>query len=335
MAIQFDESTDYYAIPDSADLTLPTSDWCVGIWTFVSDNTGTDFQYVISNGTFRGTDTFNLHIKEDSAPSSAGRWEADVTDGSNNDSEIISSSSPGADSKWRLIVVQRRGVDSEMQMWFCEPGQTAVKQGSDILHPDTVDGSNDWNIGRRQDGSGTRYYGSIAAEFFKGDFSLSQSEIEAIAAGNPVYTLGKTPDVYLQMKTAGATQRDLFGSNDATENGSPTTAAEHAPIVMPPVVFVVAPAGEDVTVTPTPASMVVDTVSPTVVLGSITVTSSASGMVVDTVPPAVFITSPPISGVSPPAISGAGERPFVETEDGPEKTRLGSGGAGQRTFTAP
>ena len=50
MAILFDESTDYYTIADHADLTLPASDWCVGAWIRYSDNSGTIFQYFLSNG---------------------------------------------------------------------------------------------------------------------------------------------------------------------------------------------------------------------------------------------------------------------------------------------
>jgi len=91
-----------------------------------------------------------------------------------------------------------------------------------------VDGG-DWNIGRRVDGNADRYFGNTLCEFWKGDFSLTDAEIEAIAAGWPPWALGHTLDIYLPMAESVATLRDLVGGNDATRASAPTTV-EHTPV---------------------------------------------------------------------------------------------------------
>jgi hypothetical protein len=223
MAIQFDEVNDYYNVPDNASLTLPDSDWCVGVWTKLADNTGTLFQYPISSGAFGANNTFNLWIAEASASSNQNKWLFRVQDADGDFSDNVGTATPGGDNKWRLIIVQRRDADSEFQMWLCEFGQTSTKDATGAIGViDAID-AGAWNLGRRADGNADRYYGGILAEFFKGDFSLTQEEITALGAGVNILSLGKT---------AASTLRDLIRSNDATRQDTPTTV-EHAPVRLP------------------------------------------------------------------------------------------------------
>lgn len=235
MAIQFDELDDYYAISDAAVLTLPDGDWCVGVWTYVNDNLGSALQYVLSNNGYSAANSINLELYEDSHATEAlrGYWETCVEDGDGTTQMLRASGSTGADSVWRLIVVQRDSTASEVQLWFCEAGGSASKEDSAA---DTdfgaVDGG-DWNIGRRVDGDADRYYGGIACEFWKGNFCLTAAEITALGAGLRPHDLGHVPDVYLEMFTADATLRDCFGSNDATRNSAPTSV-EHPAVMRTP-----------------------------------------------------------------------------------------------------
>ena len=232
MAISFDESNDYYVISDAASMTLQDGDWCVGIWTYVVDNAGSGIQVLLSNNNWGVTSSFNMGLRETGIGSSANKWHVETEDGDGTTQQQTSTGTPGADSTWRLVIAQRHTTDSEIQLWHCEFGQAAVKQGTDSdANYDAINGD-DWYIGRRYDGNAARYYGSVACEFFKGDFSLSGEEISALGSGLPVYALGHTLDVYLPMQTAEATLKDLVGSNDATRSDAPATA-EHAPITPP------------------------------------------------------------------------------------------------------
>jgi len=237
VAIGFDESNDYYVVADAAGLTLPDGDWCVGVWTYVADNSGAWFQYVLSNNMWGVNDSFNLFLGE-AGNVDANKWAIRVVDGDGTTITFDSApSAPGADSTWRLIVVQRRTAEAQIQMWFCTAGGAAAKVGSAADAGFAAVNGGVWNIGRRVDGNADRYYGSLAAEVFKGNFSLSQAEIGALAGGLPILTLAAqkaaTLDLYLPMWRAEATLVDYSGNgNDATRQDAPTSET-HPPICTP------------------------------------------------------------------------------------------------------
>jgi hypothetical protein len=237
MAIQFDESNDYYSVSDAPELALADGDWCIGIWTYVDDNAGSNAQYLISINSLGANNSINLWLEETGSGSSPGEWSVYGKDGDGTNTGTLRCGITGADSAWRLIIIQRKTADNEIQIWFCEKSGAASKVDSVAdTDFDAVDGG-DWNIGRRADGDADRFYGGAACELFKGDFALSQAQIEALAAGLPVKTLaaqlGHTLDLYLPMWKADATLIDYSGSgNSATRHDSPTTTT-HAPICTP------------------------------------------------------------------------------------------------------
>jgi hypothetical protein len=238
MAIQFDAANDYYSIVDAAELTLQDGDWCVGLWTYVADNAGSAYQYTYSNNGYAANNSINLFLVETGeGTGNINKWGLVVQDGDGTSVSLVSSTAPGADSTWRLIVAQRRTADNQVQLWFCEPKGAASKVASAAdTNFDAVNGAA-WNVARRVDGDANRYYGGVLCEMFKGDFSLTQAQIEALAAGLPIKTLaaqaGLTLDLYLPAWTADATLIDYSGSgNDATRQDAPTTAT-HAPVCTP------------------------------------------------------------------------------------------------------
>lgn len=231
MAVGFDENNDYFIVTDAAGLTFQDGDWVLGVWTFVSDNSGTNYQYIVSNGNFSANNSLNLLLDETGEGGTPDQWEAILEDGDGTAVNLASASAPGADSTWRLIIVQRRTADNEIQMWFCEEDAVATKEDSNSDAGFNAINGGDWNIGRRVDGQADRYYGSIASEIFKGDFSLSQSEIEQLAAGHTIRSIGKSPDMWLQMIASVATLPDLSGNgNTGARQSSPTTEI-HSPNV--------------------------------------------------------------------------------------------------------
>lgn len=237
MAIGFDEIDDYYSIVDAAELTLQDGDWIVGIWTRVTDNTGGYFQYLISNNALATNGSLNIYLREASA-STPNAWSVYVQDDDGTAINFNSSSTPGGDSAWRLIIIQRRTADNEVQMWFCEKDGTPSDEGSAAdTGFDAVDGGA-WYIGRRLGDPSDHWYGGEAAEFFKGNFSLTSAQIQALGAGLPIWTLakqiGETLDIYLRMWQAASTLTDLTGNgNTATRQSVPTT--ETHPLIFSPV----------------------------------------------------------------------------------------------------
>jgi hypothetical protein len=137
MAIDFGNgnTTKYVAVTDSADLTLPDDDWCVGMWTRLDDNSGNQFQFLLSNGNVNTAGTINLYLVEASYTTSSlrNKWRifADTT-------VITSSSAPGGDGKNRLIVAQRRG--SDLELYFCEAGQAASLEANTAFSTGPLNG---------------------------------------------------------------------------------------------------------------------------------------------------------------------------------------------------
>lgn len=259
MAIVFNEIDEWYSIPNTADMDLPDGDWCIGIWTRVTALSGAAWEYLLSNNTYNGTPAFNLYVSE-----ASDNWLLNIkSDNGASTGGATSTDAPGADSVWRLVIVQRDTTANEFQLWFCTFSGTPSKQIADSDAGYNGVTGQAWNIGRRTDGNADRYYGNEAAEFFKVDAALSSAEIKALGAGVTIWELGYTPDVYLPMRSAEATLVDLFGSNDATRNGSPATV-EHPPVLpSSPGSSPWVGAGAT-TVTPVPADAVVDTVNPDV-----------------------------------------------------------------------
>jgi hypothetical protein len=243
VAISFNEVDQYYIVADAAELTLPNGDWCLGIWTYVSDNTGVAWQYLVSTGGWGAVSTINLHLGEVTATASGqrNRWLMNCEDDDGtNPGDIIASTATGADSKWRLIIFQRNttaDAGHEFELWFCEPGASATKEADASDASFGAINGGDWNIGRRADGDAARYYGSVTGEFFKGDFALTQAQVEALGAGLPIKSLAKraslTLDVYLPMWEAHATLLDYSANgNSGTRSGAPVTVS-HPPICTP------------------------------------------------------------------------------------------------------
>ena len=224
MAIHFNETNQWYSVTDHVDLTLPDGDWCVGIWIKLDDLDGSGYQYFVSNGNYAATPSFNIFINE-----STDKVQLNAKD-AEGDTANLTPATATVDTDWTLVIVQRRTADSEVQLWICKEDGSATKIASvSDASFDVVNTSSEWNIGRRVDAATDRYFGGSAAEFFKFDGSLTQTEIETLAAGTRIDSMGKTLDMYHPMTSADATLTDEANSNDATRHGSPTTTAHPNP----------------------------------------------------------------------------------------------------------
>lgn len=235
MAIHFNETDAFYRVADAAGLTLPDGPWCVGFIYKIADNTGTAFQYIISTNTGGlAANSFSVYMPEDSYTTTNLRGkviyvardaENDQFSGGDHQASIPAN---GGDDTWRVYIAQRT-AGGNFQAW------EAPILGSASMHFSQAPSGNPVNaidgnileIGRRADSDAARYYGGDIYRFFKGNFELSQSEIEQYAAGTAITTIKSTGvSVYLEMESADATLTDATGNgNDATRFGSPTTIA--------------------------------------------------------------------------------------------------------------
>lgn len=234
MALKFDESTGYYAIPDDAALSLPAGDWCIGGWVNVTDNTGDFFQYLFSNGGFLATSSLNFYIGEDTSglAGDRGRWLLALKSDDGTTIQLGAGTTIfGADSTWRIVLVQYNSTAGAWELWTCAKDGTAELLESNVSAAKTVNGGA-WNIGRRVDGNADRYFGEHACEFWVGNnFSLTQAEIEDLATGKRITDIGKSPALYYPAETADATLTDSGTSGlTATKNGTVTTSVLTHPV---------------------------------------------------------------------------------------------------------
>ena len=236
---QFDQVNDYFVVADDPGLTLQDGSWVVGFWTVVMVWNGSYYQYALSNGAWGGNGTLNVFLGEESCGAQAGKWVLQVVDdGGNGPGELVSSTTPAADSVWRLVICQRDAVAGEIQLWLCDAGGSALKAASGADTNFGAVNGGDWHIGRRQDGNSDRYFGNWLMQIFKGDFALTQAQIEGLASGIPIRTLagrlGYSLDLLLPMRETEATVYDESGNgNNATRQSSPTTVAQTPPGVPP------------------------------------------------------------------------------------------------------
>jgi len=253
VAVKYNETDQWYELADSAAMSCPAaSPWCFGIWTRVDDNSGSLFQYLFSSGNFAVADSLHLYLSE-AGEGNANKWSARV-----EAAALQGTSAYGADGKNRLLILQNDGTTCYLQA--CVSGGSVVTEASVAFTSAINNGA--FNIGRRADANADRYYGGVAGEFFKGDFFLSNAEIEALASGMTIWQLGYTPDCYHPMVSAEATIYDVAGAHNGTRNGSPTTV-EDFPIsrVLPEPIFIAASASGGVTKTITDIGSASDSIN--------------------------------------------------------------------------
>ncbi len=185
-AISFDESNDYITIPSHAKLEWPDGSWSVWIWYYLSDNTGTAYQYILSHRSTSDTPNVNLFIYEagEGEPANINKWKVYLKDNDGTLVEAIATTAIGADSKWHLLGLQRDTSAGEIQIW--------IDTKKDISKADTnvnaITTNYQLEIGRRADGNANRYFGGLISHVLKYDRALSVSEI-ALLYREPFYVL--------------------------------------------------------------------------------------------------------------------------------------------------
>ncbi|MCK5602435.1 hypothetical protein KAR91_11210 [Candidatus Pacearchaeota archaeon] len=225
-SILCNESDEWYDIADKAVLTIPDSNWSVGVYYKLDDNSGVAFQYPISSGAFGAANSWNLALCEDGWVSGGGwvpgAWAWLANDGT-DDATIAAETVQGGDGVWRLIVVQRSG--NTVSIHYCVPGSACTTEGitSDVTALDAVDTGN-WNICRRTDADADRYWGGNILMWYKADKAFSTDELAEIAINPTVYEADYVAGAFFM--SAGANEIDFKDGSTATANNTPGDSSD-------------------------------------------------------------------------------------------------------------
>ena len=228
MAFLFDEVNDYILCDTSGGyLDLPDGDWTLAGWVKLTDNTGSQFQYICSQGTAGANPSFNWFIVEASHATSGDRNELRFNIG-DDDTTVITADSTGqpflSNTSWTHILIQRSG--STVTQYINGSADGAVTNASF----DAMGSVNSFYFGRRSDGDADRFFGGSMAEWALWYRALNTAEITALKNGySPLcFRLNLTRYIpmvreYVDIKTGGAFTVNNFG----------TTVTAHPRIIRP------------------------------------------------------------------------------------------------------
>lgn len=255
MGIRFDENaSNYIQITDAAALTLPNSDWCICFWESTSDNSGTFFQYVISGGNFGAANSINVYFQEagNTFNSNQDKLTVYIVNGSTNSlfgASTIVSSTLTFNGSPRLWVIQRSSGNG--QIYSCDQNGSVTTHHNSALNATGSVDPPELELGRRADGNADRTYGGDLGHVFKGDFSLTTSQISALGKGRMIHEIGKSPSYYLPLLQNVASPPDLSGGLTVARNGTLADGIAFPPDIrgfMNAMVFTLAAGGVSVNV---------------------------------------------------------------------------------------
>ena len=217
--MRFDEVDDWVRVDDASSLTLPDGDWTVGIYARPTDLDGNGFQYAISNNNSSQNNSLNLYIAE-----SNGQWNARIVDGDGTE-KVLEGATIGDDSRYRLIILRR---SNDLDMVYCDGVFGCGEADSTNINNLGAVNGGVWNIGRRADGDGARYFGGDLCYAFKVDRALSDDEL--VDAGRWLDPLAGEASLFL----GGNLRQDTSANgNEGTYQGAPLPSPD-GPILTPP-----------------------------------------------------------------------------------------------------
>lgn len=134
------------------------------------------------------------------------------------------------DNEWRLFVYQQL-TNGTQEVWVADRSGN-IASNNRIAAPEIVVDSTDleYYIGHAPLSTPEYFYGDIA-EFFTGRFSLTQAQIEALAAGYTPVQIGKSPLAWMRFSDTSSTVADLGTmGHEATLTGAVTAVPFALPV---------------------------------------------------------------------------------------------------------
>ncbi len=156
----FDETGDYIAITDHADITIPANtDFTSMVWVKPTDiATGGDFKYFFSTGNFDADDSINMYIDEDIDLD----FKTTSQDGGGVNGGPVGGSNLSED-EWLLLAAVYDEGTTDYRVVECDRGGSCRTTGNETVNFNSVFDSSVWEFGRRADNDPNRYFkGSLA-----------------------------------------------------------------------------------------------------------------------------------------------------------------------------
>jgi len=170
--LSFDEADDYIIVANSSRLNFPDGDWSIWFLYFLSDNSGSAYQYIYSYGAWAATPSLNLYMDEVGA-GAPGKWHCRIHDNDGTSREIYSTSAPGADSTWHILGLQRSKAAGQIEIWLDGKLDVSVSDSSF----NAIDRTDSLYIGRRSVTPANRYWGGLISQILKFNRALSIFEL--------------------------------------------------------------------------------------------------------------------------------------------------------------
>lgn len=228
MAYLFDEVNDSVASGPAASelLSLSSSTWTISLWVKLTDNTGTQSQYILSKNLPGNNPSLNWYIVEASNAATSTRNELgfQISDTDTTDSgETVSIGQPFlSNTSWTHIVLTRNSTTLTQYINGSADGSITVAGLGQ------ANSNNTTYFGQRSDSDADRFFGGSMAEFGHWDRVLSSAEITALSRGfSPNFFLNGLVRYMPMIREYVDVQSNVNFVNTGT------TVTSHPPIIYP------------------------------------------------------------------------------------------------------
>ncbi len=241
----------YITCADTAGLTFPNGDWCVGFVVVFDgvlngDNT-TGLQYLFSTGPYQTAGSFHV-VFYGSAATNPGVGA--MIAGAGNPSRLSNMTHPTAGQAFQIVAAR---VGTSLVLRACPVLGTSPVNGSSVITntyaaafaATTLDGTQGLRMGCRGDASVAvaRMADQSMGRFFRYDGQLTDLEVARLAYGEELSDLSKTP-VWYSRQNDNTDFADQTATFTFTKNGTPANGTDPGFGFVAPVipVFTTAPA---------------------------------------------------------------------------------------------
>ncbi len=224
MAVKLDATLDAYTVPLGV-ANLPNSDWTVGLYVKIDDNSGSLFQYALcTRDAVTQGDAYFFYMFEDGR-ADAGKWQVRIN--KNNGTAVVDTATSnvfGGDGVGRFYFLRRSGNVFTLHSIIPSRKPTLEMTVTSTAWQASSNGR-EFSVGKRNDENADRYLKGEVAEVFKMDGALSLDEMVMLANGETILELGYRPEIYLPLKTAESKPINLGNGSIkyADMEGNPTT----------------------------------------------------------------------------------------------------------------
>lgn len=308
-------TSNYYSITNNSTLNFPNADWAFWCWVFLTNfsSTGEEDAVATHAAQTAGNAGMMWRLMENTGATAPGK--ARITyrdDAAVNGTRVSTNDIPL--NKPVLLLFQRRGADTQLQLWFCTLNGEPSKEDSVATGSfGAITSAIDWRVTcRNSSPTAPLKAGNEVWGVGKADVSFSYEQIRQLGTGiNPTW-IGQPLKLYLPFdQGAQSIALDISGNaNHASLTGNLDTGYGDLIVPRPKLWIIGATASSPITVAPNPAVAAASTVNPTVVLGALSLAPAPAAAASATVNPTVVLGSLTIAP-APAASAGSTINPTV------------------------